>query len=295
MRTFGAILHFGLFQSSNVTYQTGYINIFYLDNYYAIGPGALELFRKFSCLPHSEAIAEYCRYDGNLTFNIYPDLEITIPDHQLVVPDIEVNPQGQEGVSNYSTYVEVLINSLQAVNVNDMPRFGRPFLSSAYLLVDNDHQQFTLWASQQSESSDLVEMGPPACRPPVAPPVPTSTPIAAPPPSSSAGSGPSKASIAGSVIGGLAAISLFCGAYLLQKRRRRLQQRRDQALQAGPAIDATYADISACNKAEMPSDRQPPQELPPVRSPGYVHVPCELPQEALHELYELPPALPEKE
>ena len=238
------------------------------------------------------------RYDGNLTFNIYPDLEITIPNHQLVVPDIEVNPQGQEAVSNYSTYVEVLINSLQAVNANDMPRFGRPFLTSAYLLVDNDHQQFTLWASQQSETSDLVEMGPPACRPQVAPSVPTSTPVAAPPPvaaPSSAGNGHSKAAIAGGIIGGLAAISLFCGAYLVQKRRRRRQQEREQALQTRPAIDATSSDILAYNKAEMPSDRQPPQELPPVKSPGYVPVAHELPQTALHELYELPPALPEKE
>lgn len=229
------------------------------------------------------------RYDGNLTFNIYPDLEITIPNHQLVVPDIEVNPQGQEAVYKYSTYVEVLINSLQDVNANDMPRFGRPFLSSAYLLVDNDHQQFTLWASQQSGNSDLVEMGPPTCRPSVAPSVPTSTPIAAPSPSSSASGGPSKATIAGSVIGGLAAVSLFCGAYLLQKRRQRRHRKREEALQAGPA------DTSAYDKAEMPSDRQPPQELPPVKSPGYVRVPYELPQETLHEVYELPPALPEKE
>ena len=231
------------------------------------------------------------RYDGNLTFNVYPDLEITIPNHQLVVPDIEINPRGQEAISNYSTYVEVLINSLQSSNADDMPRFGMPFLSSAYLLVDNDHQQFTLWASQQSETSDIVEIGPPVCRPPVAPSSPTSTPMAAPSQSSSAGSRPSKAIIAGSVIGGLAAIFLLCGAYVLQKRRQRRQQKREQSLQAGSAVDGTYADTLAYNKAEMPSDRQPPQELPPVKSPGYVHVP----QEARHELYALPPTLPERE
>ena len=232
------------------------------------------------------------RYDGDLTFDIYPDLEITIPNHQLVVPDIEINPEGQEFVSNYSTYAEILINSLQAINLNDIPRFGTPFLSSAYLLVDNDHQQFTLWASQQSETSNLIELGPPACRPPVAPSVPTSTPIAPPPPSSSTGSRHSKAAIAGGVIGGLATTSLFCGAYLLYIRRRKRQQKREQALQAGPIIDATYSDTLAYNKAEMPSDKQPPQELPLIRNPGYDFAPHELQQEAPHEL---PPAPLEKD
>ena len=235
------------------------------------------------------------RYDGNLTFNIYPDLEITIPNHQLVVPDIEVNRGGQEFVSNYSTYAEVLINALEDQNAEEMPRFGMPFLSSAYLLVDNDHQQFTLWASQQSETSNLIELGPPACRPSVAPSVPTSTPIAPPPPSNLISSRPSTATIAGSVIGGLAAISLFSGAYLLQKRRRKRQQKREQALQAlqaGPVTDATYSDNWAYNKAEMPSDQQPPQELPDFKGPGGAFAPHELPQEAPHEL---PPALPERD
>ena len=233
------------------------------------------------------------RYDGNLTFNIYPDLEITIPNHQLVVPDIEINPGGQEIVSNYSTYAEVLINSLQAINLNDMPRFGMPFLSSAYLLVDNDNQQFTLWASQQSETSNLIELGPPACRPPVAPSVPTSTATAPPPPPSSSltDSRPSRGAIAGGVIGGLAAILLFCSAYLLQRRRRKRQQNRQQTLQGG--FDATYSDNLAYNKAEMPSDQQPPQELALVKSPGYDFVPHELPDDAL--LHELPPAPPKKD
>ena len=238
------------------------------------------------------------RYDGNLTFSIYPDLEITIPNHQLVVPDIEINPEGQQVVSNYSGYAEVLINSLQAINLNDMPRFGMPFLSSAYLLVDNDNQQFTLWASQQSETSNLTELGPPACRPPVTPSIPNSTATAPPPPppprpSSLTDNRPSKATIAGSVIGGLAAISLFCGAYLLQKRRRKRRQQEEQALRGGPAIDARYSDNLGYYKAEMPSDRQPPQELALLKSPGYDFMPLELPpDEAPHEL---PPAPPEKD
>ena len=240
--------------------------------------------------PHAchllKQLLSFRRYDGNLTFSIYPDLEITILSHQLVVPNIEITPEGQEVTSNYSTY-EVRLESLPATKSNDMPKFGRSLLSSAYLLVDNDHQQFTLWASQQSEISDLRELEPPACRPSVAPPVPTSAQTPRLPLSSSTGSRPSQETIAGSVIGSLSAISFFCGACLLQKRRRRRQQERKQA---GPVIDSTYLDILSYSNAEMPSDWQPPQELPLVRSPGYAPVLHELPQEAAHEL---PPALPE--
>ena len=236
------------------------------------------------------------RYDGDLTFNIYPDLEITIPNHQLVVPDIEINPVGQEVVSNYTKYAEVLINSLQADNANDIPRFGMPFLSSAYLTVDNDNQQFTLWASQQSQSSNLVELGPPACRPPVATSTPTPKPlpsVLAPPPPSGSNNGPSKAAIAGGSIGGLAAAICLCiGAFALQKRRRRRQQEREKAAPAEPVIDSMYSDTSAFYKPEMPSDRQPPQEMPLVPNPGYTLAPYELPFEAPHEL---PPAPPEKD
>ncbi|KAK3178707.1 hypothetical protein OEA41_000844 [Lepraria neglecta] len=234
-------------------------------------------------------------YDGDLTFNIYPDLEITIPNHQLVVPDIEINPVGQEVVSNYTKYAEVLINSLQADNANDIPRFGMPFLSSAYLMVDNDNQQFTLWASQQSQSLNLVELGPPTCRPPVATSTPTPNPlpsVLAPPPPSGSNNGPSKAAIAGGSIGGLAAISLCIGAFILRKRRRRRQQEREKAAPAEPVIDSMYSDTSAYYKPEMPSDRQPPQEMPLVPNPEYTLAPYELPFEAAHEL---PPAPPEKD
>ena len=234
------------------------------------------------------------RYDGDLTFSIYPDLEITMPNHQLVVPDVEITSEGQEAISNYSAYAKIRLDSLPATQLNGMPKLGRSFLGSAYLLVDNDHGQFTLWASKQSKTSDLLELVPPACRAPVATSVPTSTPT--PPPSSFAGSKPIKAIIAGGIIGGLAAISFFCGIYFLHKRR---QIKREQA---GPVIDTTtYLDILAYNIAEMPADRQPPQELPLVRSPGYAPMLHDLPQELslvrnLHYapvLHELPPALPE--
>ena len=175
-----------------------------------------------------------------------------------------------------------------------MPRFGMPFLSSAYLLVDNDNQQFTLWASQQSQTSNLVELGPPACRTPV----PTATPqplpsVLNPTPPPNPNNGPSKAAIAGGSIGGVAAIALILGAFLLRRRRRRRQRERENenAARAEPVINSMYSDNSAYNKPEMPSDRQPPQEMPLVQNPGYSLAPYELSMEAPQEL---PPAPPKK-
>ena len=215
---------------------------------------------------------------------MFPDLEITIPNHQLVVPNIEINSVGQGIVSNYTEQAEIAINSLQSINLNDMPRFGAPFLSSAYLLVDNDNQHFTLWASQQSQTSNLVELGPPVCRPAVTTP---SSSAPAPPPKPY-GSGPSKAAIAGGIIGGLTAVSLCIGAYFLFMRRLRRQQDRQQEMQAVPPFDAKYSDNAMYDKPEMPSHQQPPQELSLLKSPTYALALQELPPQMR---YELPPSV----
>ena len=220
------------------------------------------------------------RYTGNLTFSIYPGLDITIPNHQLVVPDFQINSEGQEYPSN-SSVVEVLINSLQAINLNDMPLFGLPFLSSAYLIVDNDKQQFTLSQSRQSTSSNLVAIGPPACTTPV--PSPTSQPspsILATPavtPTPKASSGTPKGAIAGAVVGGLVIIAICIGLlFIIRKRlvRRRVEslprdEKQEHMIPA--AVDSSVyttselADKSVYTTSELAADIQhtrPPHELP---------------------------------
>lgn len=67
------------------------------------------------------------RYDGDLTISIYPGLEIRIPNHELVVPEIRLNDAGQETFVD-EPQAEVLIWSLQVDNENDIPRFGKPHL-----------------------------------------------------------------------------------------------------------------------------------------------------------------------
>lgn len=230
-----------------------------------------------------------------------------------------INSVGQSYISN-NTEVEVLINSLQAINKNDIPRFGisnsasdfpplyalreqsadsfvlagTPFLSSAYLMVDNDHEQFTLWKSQQSQTSNLIAIGPPACNSPIPTPTAQSLPsvLASPPAGHHRSTGVPKGAIAGAVIGGLAIIGLCMGAFLMRKRRRtqhRQEQRQEQERQEYEArVEATknsvYSDDPAYLKPEMPSDKQPPQEMPLEQDTGYSIAPYEMHSLETHEM-----------
>lgn len=49
-----------------------------------------------------------------------------------------------------------LINSQQDVNANDMAALGSTFLSAAYLMVNQDAGQFTLWEANPTTQSDPV-------------------------------------------------------------------------------------------------------------------------------------------
>lgn len=94
-------------------------------------------------------------YDGDMTITISPGLDIRIPNHQLVSPDYHFNAEGSLTEPN-STVRELLFNSLQEANANDMPVLGRPFLASSYLFVDNDRQEFTLWPGNPTATEEEI-------------------------------------------------------------------------------------------------------------------------------------------
>lgn len=50
----------------------------------------------------------------------------------------------------------LVLNSLQEGNADDLPQLGRVFLSSAYLFVNQDANKFTLWAANPTMHEDLV-------------------------------------------------------------------------------------------------------------------------------------------
>ena len=224
-----------------------------------------------------------------MTISIFPDLDIRIPNHQLVIPQYDINSKGQTYINN-STLREIQIYSLQGSMDDDMPNFGKPFLSSTYILADNDRQEFTLWQSNSNSSEEIIPLGPPLCggssdSSSAATAMSSSTntppPLRAPP--------VSKGVIAGAVIGGLAALALCIGAFLLLARKR--QAKRDQHAEAIDAEDKSSSQLF--DKPEMASDQHPPQEMSDTRDPGYTMAPYEMPGSKTAQYtmsqYELPP------
>ncbi|KAL8644533.1 MAG: hypothetical protein Q9226_007716 [Calogaya cf. arnoldii] len=216
-----------------------------------------------------------------MTIKLLPGIEIRIPNHQLVVPDYSLDNQGLFQETNSSAR-ELLINSLQEINKNDMPLLGRPFFSSAYMLVDHEHNEFTLWQGNPTATEKkLVPIGP-TCTPSIIPttlaPVSTSSAIAAPqsPETSddqAIGTGP----IAGVVIGCLAGLIIV--ALLLHRYFRHQQNQKPQP--PPPAVPEKDNNNNRGSsyipfKAEMPTDRQPPQELPIERNQPHVVGPYEM-------------------
>ena len=81
-------------------------------------------------------------------------LEVQIPNDQLVVPDVSI---ASDGTTIFDPSVrEVMINSLQQINSNDMPLLGHTFLSQVYLNVNYDLNFFSLWSAKATGEEDLV-------------------------------------------------------------------------------------------------------------------------------------------
>ncbi|KAF4628276.1 hypothetical protein G7Y89_g9875 [Cudoniella acicularis] len=94
-------------------------------------------------------------FQGDLTFELDSGLTIRIPNDQLVVPNLSIDQQSGALIANSST-PELVINGIQQVNADDLPQLGRQFLSSAYVMVNQDSNQFTLWAANPTSKQDIV-------------------------------------------------------------------------------------------------------------------------------------------
>ena len=143
---------------------------------------------------------------------------------------------------------------------------GRPFLSSIYLFVDNDSQNFALWGAQSNMTRDLVSVGPPVCSSSAASPSLPTVPYTIP------SHGPSKGAIAGASVGGLLVIVIILSAILVLVRTHRQKQGQQSQASDGNQRSSRWGD-----KAEMASDQHPPLEMPVSRDPGYSLAPYELP------------------
>ena len=189
------------------------------------------------------------RYPGALTITLGDGSEsvsVRIPNNQLVQPEIKEDKNGVQ-FYNISTR-EIAIDSLQGVNLHDLPLLGQTFLTSAYLFVEPDKNQFTIWQADPTSDQDVipqVESGSSFCTSSVASATvvqQTSTPTSngtnvTPPDKSSSNTG----AIAGGVVGGIAAVAIIAIIAFFLLRRRRKQPAPDSVALA-PMMPEKHGD-----------------------------------------------------
>ncbi|KAK4990703.1 hypothetical protein LTR66_006744 [Elasticomyces elasticus] len=88
---------------------------------------------------------------------LYPPgkvLTIRIPNSQFVLPDMTITSSGQIALNESVREVDII--TMEGVGANDLPVLGRQFLTSAYLMVNQDASMFTLWKANPTVNEVLV-------------------------------------------------------------------------------------------------------------------------------------------
>lgn len=216
-------------------------------------------------------------FDGDMTFVLSQDLAIRIPNHQLVLTQSNITAPN-------TSAPELLINSNEDTNRTDMPLLGRPFLSSAYLFVDQS--QFTIENANPNATEQVLVPGRPGtCFTPTAPApkCPTQNPacVTGSPRDHQTSDTEdtyetSRTSI--SQAGMNAAINvpitfvflaIIVVAYIRSYRKRPTQPAPTQKQRPKASLWPYF-------KAELSADAQPPHEMPLERNPAYVLAPYEV-------------------
>ncbi|KAM5439351.1 hypothetical protein MferCBS31731_004773 [Microsporum ferrugineum] len=204
--------------------------------------------------PNSLAYEPENIFAGNITFTLSSGLQITIPNHQIVLPNVAIDDNGeQEIVDNNKT-----VNFAQT-RQGVMSYLGQPFLTAAYLHVDNELKEFTVWQVNPTTDTELV-------------PVQHDSDECGNDDDSSSLSG---GAIAGIVVGVVAFLALAAlGLFFFLRRR---NQSKDRDSKAGlPLVNTSHgvedkkhynpqemdAGVGQQAPAELPDRDYPPQELP---------------------------------
>lgn len=170
-------------------------------------------------------------FDGDLTYTFASGFQITIDNGQLVVPDVQVTDAGATFIPDEA--VRELLIYADPVTGSDMPLLGQVFMTSAYLHVNNDDQEFTMWQSQPTGKQDIVTVGDACILETVSGPSQSTL---------------SPAQFAGIAISGVVAIafSALCGYWYL--RRRRMRKDLESMKEAPPSNNV---DTDRFSKAEL--------------------------------------------
>ncbi|KAK2000739.1 hypothetical protein LX36DRAFT_571600 [Colletotrichum falcatum] len=96
-------------------------------------------------------------YEGALTITLSSGLKVRVERDNLVLPHVELDQQTGEMLVN-ETGKDLLIDSMQDVNRNDMAQLGWQFLSAAYLQVNYETSEFSLWVANPTRDVDIVTL-----------------------------------------------------------------------------------------------------------------------------------------
>lgn len=183
-------------------------------------------------------------YRGDLSINVRGGPSIRVPNSQLVLPERYISDATGELLANYSRS-NLVINPLQEINGHDLSLLGRQFLSSAYVMVNQDKEEFTLWSANPTGIQDLVAIDGAGdevtefCAEPTESSLP---PSRTPDPSTSGKQSEtlSTGAIAGIAVGGVAGFLIIIGGLLWWHRRRKasaVAATAQHAEQGGPTQD----------------------------------------------------------
>ncbi|RJE19215.1 hypothetical protein PHISCL_08440 [Aspergillus sclerotialis] len=172
-------------------------------------------------------------YTGDLTITLSSGFSVRIPNDQLVIPDLVIDESSGALQANGST-PELVINSIQLGNADDLPQLGRQLLSSAYLMVNQDAGTYTFWKASLDTDEDLVavdetnKLVDQFCS--AADETPTSPKPSSPPKNDD--DGLSKGAIAGIVVGCVAGVAIIAAmVFFIVARKKKLRK----IAGAGPA------------------------------------------------------------
>ena len=211
-------------------------------------------------------------FDGDLSFSFSSGFEIIVPHSQLVVPDVQVNQAGQMDIPN-SNSREILIYNLETSNANDMPLLGQAFLTSTYLHVNNDDEEFTIWQANPTKAENLVTVGSQStCHQTTLNQTTSGGTDAIP---TTSGRTLSAAAISVTVVGIiLAIVILLVALFFLRRRQRRISDAtRNEAVEERRSLaNDTYKEMT--NEIDGAHIHQLPARIPPHEMPTYGHNPA---------------------
>jgi len=215
-------------------------------------------------------------WNGTMTITLSNGFTTTIPNHELMKPYRDIDSTGRPIILNGDNERVLLLNALRKPNDKDMPLLGAPFLSSAYLMVDNDRKQFLLAKPTRStgvaterRGSKVIPVLPSTCVDSSESQLPTGTAgssrivrpsgtLAAPKKTSEAAESGNvaKGVVIGGVVGGVVGVLVVAGALvqLWRRRSRRKALKNESSMYYQyPFVNGSMAPLEADSRAlEVP-------------------------------------------